>query len=154
IMHRKALPILIVGLLIAADAPVNEPPPKAGADKEMLGMEGTWKVIASELSGRKLDERDFRIQTIIVRARKITLKTEGLENEPDPFTVDPSKDPKAINLVNPQDKTPIPAIYSRDGKEMKICMPVAPENGKDLARPTSFETKGKSWMLLVLRRQS
>ena len=71
------------------------------------------------------------------------------------YTLDPTT--KAVNWTDTfgadAGKT-FPAIYSLEGDELKLCIPVVEPGKKDEAkRPDNFDTKGKPAMCFTCKRE-
>jgi uncharacterized protein (TIGR03067 family) len=149
-MRLKALVgLMIAGLLLAADA-------KDDAAKEMKKLEGTWKVVAAEASGTKVPDDKLKDAVVIIKGDKLTLGDKGDKGAKDlVFKIDPSKKPKQIDLTDPKDKDKTAlGIYSLEGDELKLCIPLSPPGKKDeKTRPDSFETKDKKALIFTCKRE-
>lgn len=141
-MIVRALVIVVAGLLVAADA-------KEDVAKEMKKLEGKWKVVAVEARGMKVPEDKLKGAAVIIKGDKITMADPGKAAKELVFKIDPTKKPKHIDLTDPKEKDTAPAIYSLDGDELKICVPLAM---KDAKRPETFDTKDKPQMAFTCRR--
>jgi uncharacterized protein (TIGR03067 family) len=121
-----------MGLFVVDGSTRGEPPPGARDD-----LRGTWEAVESESSGNKKayegswefkDGKLFR-----------TFKGNTTEYR---YSVDPTKNPKQINLVAVNPKLAAKAlegIYTVDGDQLKICYPLS-KKGAVKMRPTSFVT--------------
>lgn len=141
-MQARALVIVAAGLFIAADA-------KEDVAKEMKKLEGKWKVVAVEARGMKVPEDKLKDAAVIIKGDKITMADPGKGSKDLVFKIDPTKKPKHIDLTDPKEKDTAPAIYSLEGDELRICVPLAM---KDAKRPESFETKDKPQMAFTCKR--
>jgi uncharacterized protein (TIGR03067 family) len=114
-------------------------------------FQGTWSVISFEPSGKKLTDEDLKKLKVVIKGDTFTFdhgtKNGTLETT---FTLDPSKNPKHIDIKLGQAKDDrLLGIYALDGDNLKLCYV---EQGE---RPTKFATDltRKSPFLLVLKRQ-
>ena len=134
---RWHLPMIAAaGLLLAADA--------AKDDRDKL--QGTWAVVLGERDGEKLgEEAASRLKLAFEGDRYILHR--GDETRTGVIKLDPSKQPKAIDVEPPDGKTRL-GIYAIEGDTAKFCFA---EYGRD--RPAEFATKAESGLsLYVVRR--
>ena len=143
--------LLGLGVLSAGNA---QPGTKA-AKEEMARLQGTWKVVAAEMAGK--DFPDFKKLQLVINRDTMALKASGMEVKSWKFTVDPSRKPKTMDWLMGEEKAPVPAIYSLEGDDLRICFALLPKKGQKtefkLTRPESFETKDKPLGLFVLKRE-
>jgi uncharacterized protein (TIGR03067 family) len=117
-------------------------PPKAKAKEDADLIQGTWRVEAAVVDGKNDDVPADA--AVIFRGDKMIIRERVRET--DPFRLDPTKTPKAIDVGSPKDSSP--GIYELDGDRLRICLVRG-----DGARPTALESKpGTNHLLLVLRR--
>lgn len=134
--------LLTVGFLIAA----------AGANRRIgddyKAIQGTWKVISAEDSGRKTPADVIQNVELIITKDRITYKF-GEKNTEWSYRLDPTKQPKWIDLIE-ADETTL-GIYELEGDNLKICYPEA-RNGE---RSTAFESKADSVndVFIILKRK-
>lgn len=138
---RVALCMLIV--LVFAAEPLKNPPQNPDKDKMDKALEGRWEIHSMIIDGKSLmfpegGEAGF----ITFSGTKVTFSgvKEGT------FKVDPSKDPKQIDVTFGS-KTE-PWIYEAKGDILKIAKPIkmitlseGKAEEKPLKRPTGFEGK-------------
>ena len=119
----------------------------ADAPKDAEKIQGSWKVISAEDSGRKAPEETLRNLKWAVTRDTITYKVGGKTTRWT-YRLDPGRKPKWIDLTE-GDRTR-PAIYDLDGDTLKVCF----AEGTQKERPTAFESKPNSVndVLLVLKR--
>jgi uncharacterized protein (TIGR03067 family) len=161
-----ALMMLTTGLL-PADA--KKPAGEAVKD-ELKKLEGTWQISSITVAGKEVPWKDVELDEIVFKAATMTAKKRGKEVITFGITVDPSKKPKAMDWINLQQKgsLPLPGIYAlkdeRKDEVLQLCFPMLPSKEakpedlpKDLRqapeRPKSFETEGKSNLLIVAKRE-
>jgi uncharacterized protein (TIGR03067 family) len=143
--------MLVLSLLGVGNA---QPVPKA-AKEEMAKLQGTWKVVAAQMAGKEILPRG--IAQVVVKGDRMALRADGKEVKAWSITVDPSRKPKAMDWIMGEEKAPLPAIYSLEGDDLRICFPLLPTKGQKakvkITRPESFETKDKPFGLFVLKRE-
>lgn len=140
---------LVPALLLAAMAIALETRGQ-DAKTELDKLQGKWSVTAME-RGEKSAPKEI-IDKIVVTfvGDKMTLgRTQaGAKSREYTIKLDPTKDPKAIDLV-PSDgdskgKT-VAGIYRFDGNDLKICMP----NTDSQDRPKEFKSVKDSDLILM-----
>src|SRR5262249_14838532 len=122
-------------------------------DEEKL--QGTWTVVSMERRGKAAPADEVNAYKVIIKGDLFTVedKREGKEEEQLKITLDPTKKPKAIDLI-PQGRKKgrgtLKGIYELDGDTLKINV-TKRENGE---RPTAFASgTDKDESLLVLKRE-
>jgi len=145
---RLLLPALVV--LLAADTKTDD-----AAKAEAQKLEGTWTIVSAQAGGMDISKQ-VGLEQVVVGGNKIALRAQEMDVATFAFTVDPSKKPKSLDWIKEADNTTLPAIYSLEGDELQVCMPLVPKErkpGEKLERPTGFDTKDKPWMLLKAKRE-
>jgi uncharacterized protein (TIGR03067 family) len=122
---------------------------------EMKKLEGPWNVATAEIDGKTYSARQFGVTRVLIAGGKLTFQDDGKDVKTFTFTVDPSKKPKAMDLVNVKDSMSLPAIYALDGDESKLGMPLIPTkvDKVELKRPESFVTKDIPVLTMTLKRE-
>jgi uncharacterized protein (TIGR03067 family) len=141
-MLKYALTLLVVGLLVAADA-----------KKDQEAIQGTWKVVSGERGGKPQEQAKEHTMTFdkdtftVKRGDELVVKGT--------FKLDSSKTPKTIDMKilegrNEQDKDKeVRGIYELSKDGLKWC---AAEPGSD-DRPKEFATKeGTKHMLITFEK--
>jgi uncharacterized protein (TIGR03067 family) len=132
---------------LAEDAAGQSPSPAAAqvqADQEK--MQGNWRIVHCEFSGR--DERASPGNEDTISGDKwIRPKRRTAEYQ---LKFDPTKDPKWVDLSSARlGDQALKGIYLLDGDTLTICYAYDPE----LARPTEFKTTpGVRAYMYVLKR--
>jgi uncharacterized protein (TIGR03067 family) len=148
---KRALLALSVALLLAADNPALD----AGKE-EAKKLEGAWDIISGVVAGKKVPPAVLPVTQLIIKGDQLRLKLKEPGITEWTFKVDPAKKPKEIDLTPKGAKRALPCIYSLEGTELRLCMPLPPakgeEKGLSVKRPDSFDTKGKPVLLLVAVR--
>src|SRR5438876_666076 len=88
----RKLTLALVLLVIAADAPSD------AAKKDLAAMQGTWTLVALEVNGRLVPEDKIKDTVVVIKANQYITKIKD-KTFPTSFTLDPSKKPKAIDMV-------------------------------------------------------
>lgn len=139
----------VVGLLLAADAPKEDP-----NKKDMDALQGSWKLVSRERDG-KADPADAIKDIVVVNTgNKFELKggPSAVGATKGSFVIDATKKPKHMDRTpadGPQKDKTLLCIYELDGDTLKLC--VAPA-GKE--RPTEFSSKaGSGHILSVFKRE-
>jgi RNA polymerase sigma factor (sigma-70 family) len=124
--------------------------PKEAERKTDQGkLQGSWAIVTAEAGGHKASEDEVKKIGLALdfAGDKVRLE-QGDGSEVATFRLDPTKDPKAIDLI--LGKTEVHrGIYRLDGDRLTICKSHPPGE-----RPTEFATKADSKfpMLLVFKR--
>ena len=129
----KVLTLLVVGLLLAADAPKEDP--KKDAEK----MAGEWTMASGERDGQAIPDEFRTGLKRTVKDDEYIVTKDGETIGKGKFTLDPSKKPKTIDITlseGEQKGMVIRGIYELDGDTFKICYA---QPGVD--RPKEFVTK-------------
>ena len=126
--------------------PAQPPTPSPQADGEKL--QGNWQVVSAERDGQALPDVGMRL---VFAGDRMTTFVPGFQPAPMTFVLDPSQEPKEIDITYP----PIgvwPGIYDLEGDSLRLCL--AQTNDTARLRPTAFRTEpdGQSVFLYVLRR--
>jgi uncharacterized protein (TIGR03067 family) len=146
-MKTRCLALLVVGLLLAADAP------KDAKKKDLDKLQGTWTASSVEYNGDKvLGDKEFKV---VIEGDKLTVKSEAAEVSKygtATLKIDPTTTPKImdVSIIKGDEKgTTFEAIYDVDKDEWKVCLKPF---GKE--RPGKFESKGDSGdVLIVFKRE-
>jgi RNA polymerase sigma factor (sigma-70 family) len=138
----------------AKPKPAAAPQQKPADDKEKI--QGTWKVVSLQTEGkeeREIVARKVKLAKYIFTADKLITRI-GDDDYESTYTLDPSKEPKEIDVVGVGAKKgmTLKAIYALDGDDLKIHAGV-PTNNVRPERPKEFVTKeGSQTILLVFKR--
>jgi uncharacterized protein (TIGR03067 family) len=150
---RALAALLLVVLLVWNDTFL------AGADaakdaavkKDLENFQGTWTVESMELDGKPLPEEQRRKIKLSLKGEDFTFDN-GTSSEPGLYKIDPTKDPKELNIVisKGEDKGKVYlVIYKVEAGKMIQCMELSNKN-----RPREFTGKaGSGCALEVWQRQ-
>ena len=124
---------------------------------EMKKLEGTWEVVSIVLSGTKADGAKGMPDKAVVKDGKATFHSEGKEMKTFrdlKIEFVPKKTPQAVNLT-PEGKITLPCIYEVTAEGLKLAIPMVSQIGQPnvpVTRPESFDSKDKSFLVLVAKR--
>jgi len=125
--------------------------PSVGDDRAAL--QGTWKVMESTSKGDKVPADELKDLYLIFKDNAINIREGGKTSENFLFLIDPTKNPKEIDLilrVGPQKGRVDRGIYQLDGDTLRICI----QTNKDQARPREFASPIRSELWLVVLQRS
>jgi uncharacterized protein (TIGR03067 family) len=100
---------------------------KAPTDAELL--QGTWHVAKVRLRGQELPAANLEM---IFAGERVTLRSPLLPPNAKTFRLDPSKDPKEIDVILPDGRV-WPGIYRLEADALQLCL-----NTEGRERPTRF----------------
>lgn len=140
-LFRSTLAAALVMALLGADSPK----PAAGEDQQKL--QGVWTVVDAKRSGEPYD--DWKGDQLVFDGGRLMVKSQ-VRAERATFTLDPSKEPKTIDIQGGNDRDRrVLGIYILEGDHLKLCFA---RPGDD--RPADFTGKENSrQMLVVLKRE-
>jgi uncharacterized protein (TIGR03067 family) len=143
-MKSIALVALVAGLSIAAAAPQREV-----AQTDLEKLQGTWQAVTAEMDGESISPEAVKSLKLVIKCDRLFLT--GFDRarivEQATFTLDPTRNPKRIDLQDLLPQIPVNfGIYSLDSDTLKLCVD---KDGQH--RPEQFTSKkGKS--LLIFQR--
>jgi uncharacterized protein (TIGR03067 family) len=112
-------------------------------------FQGTWKPEKAVRGGMDMPADELAKMSIEFKGNKAKPRHGDRTEEEAEFTLDGSKNPKAIDVKNPDGKTAL-GIYEFDGDKLKICVS---KDGDE--RPAKFESPaGSMIMYIVLKKQT
>ncbi|WP_299465360.1 TIGR03067 domain-containing protein [uncultured Gimesia sp.] len=121
---------------------------EAAIRKDRQRIAGTWRIVALEINGNKSKDEDVRKMTVVNGADGTwSLSSEGNEIVKGTSTIDPTQNPKAIDITpttgEDEGKSTL-GIYELGKKTRKLCFASA---GK--SRPTEFTSTPENQQILV-----
>ena len=134
-------------LAIGADAAKDE-----AIRKDLENFQGTWTVESMDLDGKPLAEEKRQKIKLVIKGEDFRFHNAEGGSEPGLYKIDPTKDPKELNIVISEgsDKGKVYlVIYKFENGKMIQCMELG-----NKARPKSFTgTAGSGCALEVWQRQ-
>ena len=151
-MQRFCVGGLLAGSLlfaVAMSAAADDAKDKEEAIKKDRKLyEGTWRVVALVVNGDKSADEDARKLSVVNGADgSFSVRSEGNEVIRGRNILDPSKKPKAIDLIvieGDKDAQTVLGIYEITEKTRRLCY-VSP----GLERPTEFTSTTANQQVLV-----
>jgi RNA polymerase sigma factor (sigma-70 family) len=130
-----------------AKTPVVAVADKPKTDRDHL--QGTWVPVSVEEAGKKVPQKEIEAKNfeMVVKGDRMTLPIKDDSKEVR-YKLDPSKDPKQIDLHLEKGKTG-KGIYSLKGDTLRLCV----EKDPDGDRPAKFGTAGTTHFLIVLKKK-
>jgi uncharacterized protein (TIGR03067 family) len=133
-MKIALLTILGAGLLMTTDA-------KDTAQADAKRLQGKWVMTSGVMDGNEIPKDQLKGE-LNFKENKYSWSTGDGQSGAGTFTIDPSKKPKAMDVVpsdGPAQGQTIEEIYEIEGDKLKICMAL-PGN----KRPTEFKAEAGS----------
>src|SRR5215471_6545818 len=124
--------LLAIGSLIAA----NE---YNGDDKDLKALQGTWRLVAGEIGGRKMTSEELKESKLVFKGDHYTVRRGKGPTITGSIAIDSAKDPKTIDITDangPYKGKTLLGIYALNDDEMKECFAPPGE-----PRPEKFATK-------------
>jgi uncharacterized protein (TIGR03067 family) len=134
-----ALLALVSVLMMNADLP---------GDSDLDKLQGTWVLAKMEVDGEAISPENFKNWQSDYKGNKLTLHAGETVRRRGIVTLEPSRNPKAINTWDqdgPFEDQTVPGIYEIDGDTLKVCFA---RPGED--RPKEFTTKDNKAFLYCL----
>jgi len=138
-MYQR-IPFLLLATALA-HAEEKKPDPKA----DTAALKGVWEIVSTTFDGKPVTSKG---RTLVFTEKQFTAFTGERQGRTIAFTLDPSTDPKRIDLDRGGEEGQALGIYSLDKDELKLCYAE-----RSARRPSTFESKsGQKVFLLVLKR--
>jgi uncharacterized protein (TIGR03067 family) len=150
-LSRLGVGVGLVALVTAGPARPDGPGDD-GVKGELKRLEGTWRAVAAEMGGKKMDRDPRQTDLAVFRGDRNTLivRSPGWEVKfENTFAIDPTKDPKWIDVTRITDKQSWRGIYELKGDTLRMVFTAAPGG----ARPAAFKTReGSQEVLFTYQR--
>ncbi len=144
-MLKLLLPFLLLAVGGSADNPTA-----ALVEQAHQLLNGEWEVISYKDDGEVLRARLFRAKLAKDRRIRVVSRTFRFTN-PDTneervtlFRVDPSKQPRQLDLTTRDDRT-VGGIYRFEGEDLVVCLEGSPDSGY----PSEFDAPAGSGRTLI-----
>ncbi|MGC8641233.1 MAG: TIGR03067 domain-containing protein [Isosphaeraceae bacterium] len=107
---------------------------------ELEKLQGTWTLVAMEVDGEEFPAEDRKDWTSEYAGNRLTLRAGETVRRRGIISLDPSRNPKAMNTWDitkdgPFEDQTLPGIYEISGDNLKLCL-ARPGN----ERPKEFTT--------------
>ena len=135
------LAVLTLALTVSAQDKKDVP-------KELVPLQGTWKVLKIESGGKPLEKDPSGLRFKFEGNRMDVMENEKEKEDSGTVEVNSKKDPAEIDFTSSKG-TRIQGIYKLD-KDGKFHLCIA--RGKDAVRPKSFDTAGTGNRVFVLEK--
>ena len=122
-------------LCLSLAQPANE----EKAKKDLQQMQGTWIMHALEINGKEVPPQQIQDTYLTVKRDVYQTKTKKKEHDGLRLKLDPSKNPKAVDMIKTAPggaEEVIKGIYLIEKDTLKICRGLSPEH----ERPNQFAT--------------
>jgi uncharacterized protein (TIGR03067 family) len=147
-MLRRVVPIFAVCFFVRVIA--------VGAGERLndaKDLQGEWQAVDLEAQGKKASAEEVKGFRVLIKDDEITFNPRG-EGRKSKFKSDPSKTPKAMDLI-PQDGPGkgkgVAGIYSLENGQLRLC--VRNFGGDPTERPKEFKTQvGDGLSVMTLER--
>ncbi len=120
------------------------------AIEDSNSIESTWVPSAAELGGKIFPDEIRKTITLVIKDDRYIV-TVGKEIDQGTVKLNPAANPKQIDITGtdgPNKGRIIPAIYERDGDNLRICYDLSGKN-----RPAEFGSEAGTQLFLVTYRQ-
>ena len=159
-MRPTLFALLAASLAFAAGCQKSATPPE-----DATNIQGKWKPVSVKAFGKEVPTEKLEQGRLVVEGDKLSFMTGDRHEESFSFTLDPSKNPKEIDMTaldregqpvvrretsnDPGTKDVRKGIYSLEGDNLKICFP---DDAKS-PRPTSIDNPAGEDVVITLQRQ-
>ena len=145
--------LVLIGIGLVSTSVAVDPPKEDAAAAGLKKLEGTWIVTRTEQGGRVLEKDEAGSNLVTFTGTKCTIISNlgggqklTLENT---ITLDPSRDPKWMDVTAVKPKQTWKGIYELKGDTLKAVF----QGNKDGPRPTEFRTRpGSAEVMYTYRR--
>jgi uncharacterized protein (TIGR03067 family) len=139
-VYRMACGLVAAAILACWCEAQDKPEKKSDAE----AIQGVWKITHFEEQGKVEPPEKFKSMVYVFMDGKATIKVDGKAVVEGKYKLDPSKDPKHIDLkLGDEDG---PGIYKLDGNKLTICAPAFAAKAK---RPKEFKAPKDSRLMLM-----
>jgi uncharacterized protein (TIGR03067 family) len=171
-MIRCATLWLVLATFFGAAAWSAAGPKRADSKKDAIKndlerLEGDWTIVSKEVKGQKSPDEDLKAWHLTIKGDQWAMThARGIDEAM--IRIDPTKDPKAIDLtfwslgamgstvrLAPGRKITSRGIYKLEYKGGGVdTLTLCREDNPRVTRPKEFKTTQRAGMLLVFKRQS
>ena len=138
---RGILPLAVVFLIAAAE-------PAQDAKQELDKLQGEWTLVSVEVRGKKRPDTVNAVSKLTISGNQWVVTYRDFPSQArSTIEIDPSKDPKTIDLISRHENATAPGIYKLEGDTLTVCYGTV--GGE---RPKEFKTTQETGVLVVLKR--
>src|SRR5262245_57682552 len=123
-------------LFFAAASPAHAQPDGAKLKTELAELQGVWRLIGFEVDGKEAFLQEHKQIRWVIKDDKVFYGGDPLAK----LTLDPTTDPKCLDLQLVKSKRVHEGIYKLDKDRLKICFGLMADGVKD--RPLKFDNEG------------
>jgi uncharacterized protein (TIGR03067 family) len=148
-MNRSAVTLLILAVSLPAFAGDD------AVKQEREKFQGTWVLESSQFVTGKNPGKDlFKGVRVVVNGEIWTLSEGGKEIAKQKWTIDPTKDPKHLDLHFKRGEKEVVAkcLYKLDGDTLTILHPIG-DRVEDIARARRMPTADATYVFEVWKRR-
>jgi uncharacterized protein (TIGR03067 family) len=118
------------------------------AKQELDKLQGEWTLVSSEVGGKKRPDTENALSKLTISENQwVVTYRDSPSTARATIEIDPSKDPKTIDLTFRGEKEPARGIYKLEGDTLTVCYGTV--GGE---RPKEFKTTQETGVLVVLKR--
>jgi len=116
--------------------------------KELAKLQGEWTMVSLEENGKKESDETVKRYKLTIKEDQWIITT-SMGGGKKPFKIDPSKDPKTLDLVFKfgDKETVSPGIYKLEGDTLTLC-----RSTEKAGRPKEFKIRNNGDVLVVWKR--
>jgi uncharacterized protein (TIGR03067 family) len=119
------------------------------AKQELDKLQGEWTLVSTEVRGKKRPDTENAVSKLTISENQwVVTYRDFRSNARATIEIDPSKDPKTIDLTLRGEEEPARGIYKLEGDTLTVCYN-ATVGGE---RPKEFKTTQETGVLDVLKR--
>jgi uncharacterized protein (TIGR03067 family) len=142
----KSLALLLALGALPVVATADEPPKGGKTDADRL--QGTWKITEITVDGKEVEAASAETIRFVFDGKTLEYRS-STENEKGTYRLDPTVGPRAIDMINKEDKLISRGIYKFDGDDLIWCY----VRSTAIDRPSEFASKpGTKVILLRLKK--
>ena len=146
-MTAHAVLLFAVLVTIATDRAAKD----AKKEKDLDKLQGEWTIVSMETKGKKSPYEDIKEYKLAVKGNQWTFKPGNGTESRATVKLDPSKDPKRLDLLFefPRRKILSRGIYKLEDDTLTLCRTMGA-----IPRPEQFKTTERVGFLIVWKKKA